>query len=384
MKIVSRGLAQKIFAILLSLGSIFGFIIDRVSGRSLENIQFFKQGLTPDGVHYSLKTLRFLSLTDFDALNEIRNQYVGMGINISPYFLNPDPWERALVDPRILYSVLSAPFVASFGLNGMFIVPILSFLILTLIPVLYQVKSFTHDGILLPLFLSIILLSSFYIKFNVLANTTDGLSTLLIVLIALIIYRHFTFKKTRYANVVIALLTLAACTTRQNEIYLVGIFLLVLIPTAVEANIREKITLITPSLITMFVWLMFSFSKFENYKIITASNGVSITDGNIALRIIDLSLSLPKTTVIEFFQLWLRDPGVFLLMVIASLIAIVYKKRSYIVFCFGWSLFSGMTLTTLNAGLGSGFRYALPSIFLASIVLLEFNKHAIKNSDATT
>jgi hypothetical protein len=35
-------------------------------------------------------------------------------------------------------------------------------------------------------------------------------------------------------------------------------------------------------------------------------------------------------------------------------------------------LISGMTLTTINAGLGSGFRYALPAIFLGSIVVLEY------------
>jgi len=372
MKSPSINIGLKVLAFFLSIGSVFGIVIDRVSGRSLGNFEFFKQGLTPDGIHYSLKTLRFLNFSDFEALDQIKYQYLSTGITVSNYFLNPDPWERALVDPRILYSLLSTPFVALFGLNGMFAVPILSFLILTLMPMCYRRDRFTREAQLLPFFLTVILVGSLYVKFNVLANTTDGLSTLLIVTIALVLYRHISFRKVQKASLIISILTLFACTTRQNEIFLIGILFAVLIPIADVDTFKENLKLIAPSITIMFFWLSYSFYHFGNYKVITASNGEALNDGNLMLKIRDLIFSLPKTSFIEVIQLWIRDPGMFVLILIATLIVIANRNINYINLCFGWILISGMTLTTINAGLGSGFRYALPAIFLGSIVVLEY------------
>jgi hypothetical protein len=372
MKSLNTYTGFRFLAIFLSLGSVFGIVIDRVTGRSLGNFEFFKQGLTPDGIHYSLRTLRFLNFSDFEALNQIKHQYLSTGITVSNYFLNPDPWERALVDPRILYSLLSTPFVALFGLNGMFAVPILSFLILTLMPMYYRLDSISREGQLLPFFLTVVLVGSLYVKFNVLANTTDGLSTLLIVVITIILYRHMSFRKVQKASLIISVLTLFACTTRQNEIFLIGILFAVLIPIAGGETFKEKLRLIAPSVTIMFFWLWYSFYKFGNYKVITASNGKALNDGNLMVQIRDLLFSLPKTSIVEVIQLWLRDPGMFLLILIAFLIVITNRNMNYIKLCFGWTLISGMILTTINAGLGSGFRYALPAIFLGSIVIMEF------------
>jgi len=52
-------------ALFLSAGSICGLVIDRTSGRSLSNFEYFKKGLTPDGLHYSVQTLRILDFSIF-------------------------------------------------------------------------------------------------------------------------------------------------------------------------------------------------------------------------------------------------------------------------------------------------------------------------------
>lgn len=355
---------------LLSLGSIFGVVVDRVSGRSLDDIQFFKQGLTPDGVHYTVRTLRFLGFTDLSVLQSIKSQYSGTSIEITNYFLNPEPWESALVGPRLLYSILSTPFVKIFGLHGMFFVPVLSFLLLTLVPLYFNRVYLEDKRKLSSFFLTVILISSLYVKFNVLANTTDGLSTLLIVTLVLFLYRHFNHKRVKHAPLTLAFITLLTCMTRQNEIYVIGILSISLLAKSSSFPLRQKFLTIAPSIAAIISWLIYSFHKYSNYRIITSSSGQSLIEDDPIRIVTGIVISIPKSAVFEVVQLWIRDPGLFLI-VLAALGTILYSRKvTELDLYFLWTFVAGMTLTAINAGIGSGFRYALPSIFLGVFVLL--------------
>lgn len=356
-------------ALLLSAGSIFGLIIDRTSGRAISNFEFFKKGLTPDGLHYSVQTLRILDFSDTEIIKLLKSQYDGTGIKVSNYFLNPAPWETALVDPRVFYSILSAPFVKLFGTNGMFIVPIISFLLLTILPLVFTNYLSKNKIYFLAFSISAILLTSFYVKYNVLANTTDGLSSLLIV--ALVLYLYLIQKKynSRFTSLGIASVCLMACITRQNEIYVLGILVIFLISGGRNSFKRNFVIVIVASL-TIITWLVYSFNEFGNYRLITSSDGTSLSSGNLLITLGDLVVNFPKTIFIELSQLWLRDQGVFLVIVTAMFLLAYNKRIDFLGLSFLWCFLAGMSLTTVNGGLGSGFRYALPAIFLGAIVIL--------------
>ena len=184
MNIMSKQLILKglpLFSILCTIGTLIGFAVDRVSGRAISNFQFFKQGLTPDGIHYELRALRFIGINDYEALSSIRAQYEPTGFSVTEYFLNPESWEAALVDPRLLFPLLSVIFVKFLGLAGFFIIPMACFALLVLSPLYFNYKFLDNGQKQFSFVLVILLMSSFYNKFNILANTTDGLSAFLIV-----------------------------------------------------------------------------------------------------------------------------------------------------------------------------------------------------------
>ena len=357
-------------ALLLSLGSICGLIIDRTSGRALSNFQFFKKGLTPDGLHYTVQTLRILDFSDTEIIKLLKSQYDATGIKVSEYFLNPAPWEAALVDPRVLYSFISVPFVKLFGTNGMFIVPIVSFMLLTVLPLLFTNYLSKNTLYFLAFSISVILLTSFYVKYNVLANTTDGLSSLLIVALVLSLYLIQNRNNSRFTCLGVASVCLMACITRQNEIYVFGILVIFLILGGMNSFKRNFVTVIVASS-TITSWLVYSFNEFGNYRLITSSDGTSLSSGNLLVALQDFVVDFPKTIFIELSQLWLRDQGVFLL-ILAAMFLLAYNKRiDFLGLSFLWCFLAGMSLTTINGGLGSGFRYVLPAIFLGAIVILE-------------
>ena len=187
-----------LFSILCTIGTLIGFAVDRVSGRAISNFQFFKQGLTPDGIHYELRALRFIGINDYEALSSIRAQYEPTGFSVTEYFLNPDSWEAALVDPRLLFPLLSVIFVKFLGLAGFFIIPMACFALLVLSPLYFNYKFLDNGQKQFSFVLVILLMTSFYNKFNILANTTDGLSAFLIVILSLLLMKNYYKRESRW------------------------------------------------------------------------------------------------------------------------------------------------------------------------------------------
>jgi hypothetical protein len=160
-----------------------------------------------------------------------------------------------------------------------------------------------------------------------------------------------------------------ACITRQNEIYVLGILVIFLISGGMNSLKRNFMTVIVASL-TIITWLVYSFNEFGNYRLITSSDGTSLSSGNLLIAIRDILVVFPKTIFIELSQLWLRDQGVFLVFVTTMFLLAYNRRIDFLGLAFLWCFFAGMSLTAINGGLGSGFRYALPAIFLGAIVIL--------------
>jgi hypothetical protein len=210
-----------------------------------------------------------------------------------------------------------------------------------------------------------------------LANTTDGLSSLLIVALVLALHLLQKRENSRFGAIGIAAISLMACITRQNEIYVFGILVIFLISGGFN-SIRRNFATVFIATFTIIAWLVYSFLNFGNYHLITSSDGTSLSSGNLLIAIRDLAVDFPKTILIELSQLWLRDQGIFLLILTSIFLMMYNKKTDFVGLSFLWCFLAGMSLTTINGGLGSGFRYALPAIFLGAIVILESTAQLIE------
>jgi hypothetical protein len=371
---MTRNLLLKLlpaFSILATLGTLIGFAIDRVSGRAISNFQFFKQGLMPDGIHYEVRTLRFLGKVDSEILTSIGAQYKHTGLVVTEYFLNPDSWEAALVDPRILFSLLSIIFVKLLGLTGFFVVPMSCFALLSLSPLYFNKQFLDNRQKTLAFGLVLLLVGSFYAKFNLLANTTDGLSAFLIVQLVLLMLKNFYGKVSKWDTLTIPLTCLLACMTRQNEIYVAGLVLIFFFNKRREN--RKVATFVTlNSLIMISIWFLYSFVNYNNYAIITDSSGESLGGASLVTDVLGLVFKLPQILAIESFQLLIRDVGVFVILLIAISLIFPLKSITITQQMFLWVMFSGILLTSVNGSFGSGFRYAMPCIYLAAFSILEF------------
>ena len=359
------------FSFVATFGTLAGFAVDRVSGRAISNFQFFKQGLMPDGIHYEVRTLRFLDKIDSEILASITAQYKHTGLLVTDYFLNPDSWEAALVDPRLLFSLLSVVFVKFIGLTGFFVVPMACFAFLSLSPMLFNARHLGSNQKALSFGLALILLGSFYANFNILANTTDGLSALLVVLLVMLLIKNFSYKASKWDLILIPFVCLLACMTRQNEIYVVGLVAIFSLNKYKKSR-TTAIFIALISAIVVFSWLVFSFIRYKNYAIITDSSGQSLGGTSLLSDLFGLVIKLPQTVLIEFFQLLIRDVGVFAILIIAILLVFPLREITLTQQLFLWVLFSGIFLTSVNGSLGSGFRYALPSIYIGAFSILEY------------
>lgn len=353
------------------MGSIMGFIIDRTSGRGLSNLIFFSQGLTPDGIHYSVKALEYLGFSDSEIISSIKLQYQYTSTKVTEYFLNPDSWEAALVDARVLYPLISAGFVKFIGLTGMLIVPTICYVLLALLPVQFNKWYFESKRLILIYSLAILVSTSFYLKFNILANTTDGLSTLLIVTLAVVLYRNYHVRECTVDVAIIPLLCVLTCMTRQNEIYVIGFILVYTIKKYKQTKLYSA-SVFFSSLILVFSWLIFSYKVFGNYKIITSSSGESWLQLGIFGSLLKFFQAWPTTMVLEFVQLWVRDPGIFIILIIAIYVAFASFIKSLLQQFLAVCIISGISLTSINSSYGSGFRYALPAILISVFVIIEW------------
>ena len=115
---------------------IFTWAISVIARLKFNGLAYgFDYGLyQPDGMHYTFRTLTFLGNSDLVSAQMVSDWYSTHGFKISqinPSDLLPENnrvW--GVISPRILYPVLSVPFVALLGIPGMLAIPALSFLIL--------------------------------------------------------------------------------------------------------------------------------------------------------------------------------------------------------------------------------------------------------------
>ena len=313
----------------------------------------------PDGSHYTYRTLTFLGVDSNAAAQSVVNWYQINGIKnniFPPEFLTPEneaTW--GLVAPRILYSLLSVPFVYLFGISGMLAVPICSFVILVCCVFrMGELKGTQAIGFLLVL----VLCTSPTVLRWMIANITDSLLAALFGVVSLLLMKKVI--DIRWHLGILSLVVLTSITRFCLPIW-IGIAIVLWI-TQMRSQSAMVLVVSTISFIPTFLSMPSNALLPANPE----EDGFS--------KLILLARSFLEVGFIEVAQLGAIDRMLLVTLIAAVVIALQqYRKVSSKYFLA--VLISVWTIGAINGTLGVNFRYQLPVLGFAAWVILVNSTH---------
>jgi len=321
----------------------------------------FVQGLDygiffPDGVHYAFRTLKFAGLSDLQASDQVANWFMVHGNSnsiIEAKFLQ-DEFNPVfhIVKYRILYSILSIPFVSIFGIMGMVVIPILVTLTIFLLIGYYGHKTQTKAVTLVFL---LILSISFTFPRWMISDLTDPLMVGLVFLVI----PTLRIKSSKLQLLTLSVLILLSSFTRLSAPYWLAIGLVLLIQ-------RKKVHGLVVSILG--IGLGIPVLK----TIINGGSSVSSQDQQISF--ISRVENGVEVLITEFAQLMLMDRLFLILLVIGFTISAlnITKIESQL---FIAVFLIGLAQEIYVGEVGVNLRYELPAIPLM-IYSIQTNYHA--------
>jgi hypothetical protein len=261
---------------------------------------------------------------------------------------NSPAW--GLVAPRVLYPLLSVPFVAAFGMNGLLIIPSLSLLVLVL--AIYNLGK-RHLQPTVALTISLTLLISPTVLRWMVANITDSLFVALFALVCLFLETESSTKRT---NLYIAILIILTSLTR----FATPIWLAI---AMVDLLQKRKGRAVFISVISLVATIPTYLTQ--------PSNSVLPREGDLSFveKLVALPVSFFKILFIEVAQLAVLDRLLLLFLVVSMAFALIrFKDQSSLRFLM--VLLATWAIGGLNGSLGVNFRYQMPVLPFAAAVLI--------------
>jgi hypothetical protein len=303
----------------------------------------------PDGSHYAYRTLTFLGVDANLAANRIVDWYQIHGIKNNLFdasLLSPEntaTW--GLVAPRVLYSILSIPFVHLLGIPGMMVIPVLSFI--TSIFTIFKVSEL-HKKQGIGLLLVIGLTTSPTVLRWMIANITDSLLTGLFAIVVLVLATNPS-KQVWYLSIGTLILLTSSTRFCLPIWFAIGIFYLI-------NKMRNQ---------SIFIALVSSCAFIPTY-LYMPSNAVlpAHLDSSGIQKTVQLLFSFFKVGFIEIAQLAALDRILLIILIVALLLSLMnLNQMSSQIFIS--TLFSVWVIGAINGTLGVNFRYQLPVVAFA-------------------
>jgi hypothetical protein len=311
----------------------------------------------PDGALYTVKTLQLLNHSLHDSIVQVNSWYANHSPHISEEVarnLSPDSHLWDVVSTRMLYPILSAPFVQIFGIGGMLAIPGISTLLFFLVILRISLRErLLFVGIALICLLSA---SPTFTRWMY-VNYTDPLLLALFMLVAYVIYdseRSDSFARGFYF--LIALVFLTSLTRFCLPIW-IGISLALWPVFSLKKNLillAFSLTCSLPSIIT------------------TTTDAVlpNLKEENLLFRLIRIPISTLETTFVELMQLLILD-RVLSLIIFLAFALICLNKRDLISQSFIFVTAGVVFLSGINGVFGVNFRYHLPMLAFGVLILLD-------------
>lgn len=316
----------------------------------------------PDGVLYALRTYMFLGEDQLASAKLIESWYfthASSGKHFDPASILPQntpAW--GLVAPRILYPLLSIPFVALFGMAGLLVIPSLSLLILVLCIYLISRK---HSQNNFGLVLGIVVLTSPTVLRWMVANITDSLFVALFALACLM----FETKKDdfRFTFMIGFLIILTSVTRFATPIWLALAF----VDFVNGKRTRSIFISITALIATIPTYLT------------QPSNSVLPREGDLTTieKLLALPESFLKILFFEVAQLAVLDRLLLIVLALAFILSVMSIKNEASL-RFLAVLLSVWAIGAINGSIGVNFRYQLPVVAFACAVLIS-NSDILRN-----
>jgi hypothetical protein len=309
----------------------------------------------PDGTLYTFRTLTWIGKTQAEAGLEISQWYASHAskfTNVDPnslHFENNAMWD--IYKLRLLYPLLSVPFVMLFGITGMLAIPALS--LLALMVFVFEVSKYYNKtvlGVLLALFFSV----SSTVSRWMYINTPDALLTAFFALVVFILVNRSKF---RYVGTILVSLVLLTSFTRFALLIWISLGIVFIIDKYRKIGIAIIIT----------AFLAFSPTLFANFAPSILASESSLP---ISKKIVHFPFSSLKVAFYEIAQLVVLDRYLIVFLIISTLIAISTIKSDSSKFYFA-GLISLWLTGAINGVVGVNFRYQLPLLPFAAWVIIE-------------
>ncbi len=308
----------------------------------------------PDGSHYAYRTLTFLGVDSNAAAERVVNWYQIHGIKnniFPPSFLTPENTQTwGVTAPRVLYSMLSVPFVYLIGIPGMLVIPVLSFTLLVICVLrLSEIYKKPWMGLLLVL----ILTTSPTVLRWMIANITDGLVTALFGVVVLILTRPISQKTWIFS--ISSLIVLTSLTR-----FCLPIWIAIAIVLWTERRRLESVCVAIVAVISFLPTFLYMPAN----VILPAD-----AEANGLFKIFLLMKSFLKVGFYEIAQLAALDRALLLTVVIAIAISLRFPNKSASKFFLAVSI-AVWFIGAINGTIGVNFRYQLPVLAFACWVIL--------------
>lgn len=299
----------------------------------------------PDGALYHAYNL-YLQGNSWSESARLVNVFFQESIGTSYLGQTITPAVQNVIFTRPLLSVLSLPFVILVGQYGMLVIPALSYLVVGV--ALYMVGQRIGRPYLAAFLFFILTLSTSVNRWMV-SDLTDGL------LVALISVIYFLIFNSRLRFPLIVLITLALLT-RPSGPLLVAL----LLPFAFA---YRKMSIYLGVAISIIGTLALAYVSPE------AAGTQTSGEYTVYQRIQNFALHGIKVLVVEFGQLFVMDRILFVFIIVAIATAMLTWKNVYSQ-SFLSLLMACFAMGAWNGALGVNFRYQLPLIFAAALIIL--------------
>jgi hypothetical protein len=308
----------------------------------------------PDGSHYAYRTLTFLGVDSNAAAERVVSWYQIHGIKNNVFdanFLTPENKEAwGLTAPRILYSLLSIPFVFLFGISGMLVVPIFSFILL--ISCVYrfsEIYKVPSTGFLLVM----VLCTSPTVLRWMIANITDSLLAGLFGIVALILSSKISNKTWFFA--IFSLIVLTSITRFCTPIWIAIAAVL-----WIDQKRAQSLGVILVSSVSSLPTLLYMPST----AVLPADS-----EAQGFLKLVLLIKSFFEVGFFEIAQLAALDRALLLTIIVA--VAVSVRNLSEIASKYFLAvLLAVWFIGAINGTVGVNFRYQLPVLAFACWVIL--------------
>jgi len=309
----------------------------------------------PDGALYSVRALDWAGLSEMEAATRVSNWY-----NMHAFYFNTtSPIDLLYAShplyeeysTRVLYPLLSVPFVKFFGVPGMLVIPAISLLIFMLLVAKIGIR---YDKRVITVIVLFFVSSSSTVMRWMLSNTTDALLVAIFSLAGFLLVKRVSNS---YWYLAFGILILLSGITRISVIFWIAVASVLWFQKFKARSI---------------FMVLFSFSIVIPTLLNHQSSSFLAVEGDRAFleKLFLYPFYLIKVTFYEIMQLIVLDRIFFLVGAVCVYLSLrnIQKESSQL---FLFVLFAGLLTGALNGNVGVNFRYQLPVLFFICWSLID-------------